>query len=252
MSFYYSFLKYFCMRSDGGFLDCAIEGPFSPGLAGRVLSYADEEPPSPTSNGLYDTPPYSASHSPVSQSAPDDGLVTIVIFPDEMGKYGFNVKGGTTRDVPIVVSRVATNTPADKCNPRLTEGDQLLMINGQDVLHALHADVVAIIHEARDLNGGKLTLVVRPNALYGIVDEEYEEPPYQYVPVDEILRPPSPSNALEQSILLLADGLGSGALISQYELLYRKHPDLTCDEAAKPKNVNKNRYRDISPCKLNV
>lgn len=82
--------------------------------------------------------------------------------------------------------------------------------------------------------------------------EEYEEPPYQYVPVGEVLRTPSPSNALEQSMLLLADGLASGALISQYELLYRKHPDLTCDEAVKPKNVNKNRYRDISPCKFNV
>lgn len=62
-------------------------------------------------------------------------------------------------------------------------------------------------------------------------------------------RPPSPENALEQSMLLLADGLASGALIARYEVLYRKHPDLTCDVSADPKNVNKNRYRDISPCK---
>lgn len=89
-------------------------------------------------------------------------------------------------------------------------------------------------------------LTVKPNGLYTGV-EEYEEPPYQYVPVGEILRPPSPGNALEQSMLLLADGLASGALIAQYELLYRKHPDMTCDESYKPKNANKNRYRDISP-----
>lgn len=95
---------------------------------------------------------------------------------------------------------------------------------------------------------GKLVLTIRPNVLYTGV-EEFEEPLYQYVPVGEILGPPSPSNALEQSMLLLADGLASGALIAQYELLYRKHPDMTCDEAMKPKNVNKNRYRDISPCK---
>lgn len=57
-----------------------------------MLSYADEEPPSPTANGLYDTPPYSLSHSPTSQIA-DEGLVTIVLYPDEDGKYGFNVKG---------------------------------------------------------------------------------------------------------------------------------------------------------------
>lgn len=94
---------------------------------------------------------------------------------------------------------------------------------------------------------GQLILTIKPNALYG--GPEYEEPPYHYVPVGEVLRTPSPSNALEQSMLLLADGLASGALISQYELLHRKHPDLSCDEAAIPKNVNKNRYRDISPCK---
>ncbi|KAF2884556.1 hypothetical protein ILUMI_21621 [Ignelater luminosus] len=235
---------------DGGFLERTLEGPFSPGLAGRVLSYADEEPPSPTTNELYDTPPYSASHSPTSQMV-EEGLVTIILHPDEDGKYGFNVKGGAsrdmpeTRDLPILVSRVAPNTPADRCSPRLSEGDQILQINGHDVTHALHQTVVQLIQEARSTNGGKLVLLVKPNALYS--GEEYEEPPYQYVPVGEVLRTPSPSNALEQSMLLLADGLASGALISQYELLYRKHPDLTCDEAVKPKNVNKNRYRDISP-----
>lgn len=78
--------------SDGGFLERTLEGPFSPGLAGRVLSYADEEPPSPTTNELYDTPPYSASHSPTSQMV-EEGLVTIILHPDEDGKYGFNVKG---------------------------------------------------------------------------------------------------------------------------------------------------------------
>lgn len=94
---------------------------------------------------------------------------------------------------------------------------------------------------------------MKPNTLYSSLPsgEIYEEPPYQYVPVGgDVLRPPSPSNALEQSMYLLADGLDSGALIEQYEKLYRKHPSLTCDEATKPKNLNKNRYRDISPCML--
>ncbi|XP_018569076.1 tyrosine-protein phosphatase non-receptor type 4 isoform X2 [Anoplophora glabripennis] len=229
---------------DGGFLEKTLEGPFSPGIAGRVISYADEEPPSPTSNGLYDTPPYSISHSPTSQII-EDGLVTIVLYPDEDGKYGFNVKGGTDTAVPILVSRVAPNTPADKGTPRLTEGDQLIQINGHDVSHALHQDVVKLIQDARATDSGKLVLTVKPNAHYQGL-EEFEEPPYQYVPVGE-LRPPSPGNALQQSMLLLADGLASGALVARYEMLYRKHPDMTCDEAAKPQNVNKNRYRDISP-----
>ncbi|XP_044253783.1 tyrosine-protein phosphatase non-receptor type 4 [Tribolium madens] len=226
---------------DGGFLERTLEGPFSPG---RVLSYVDEEIPSPTSNGLYDTPPYSASHSPTSQIT-DETLVTITLHPED-GKYGFNVKGGTSRDVPILVSRVAPNTPADKCTPRLSEGDQVIQINGVDVSHALHEDVVMLIHKARSTNDGKLVLVVKPNVLYAGM-EEFEEPPYQYVPVGELQRPPSPENALEQSMLLLADGLASGALIARYEMLYRKHPDLTCDVSLEPKNINKNRYRDISP-----
>lgn len=235
---------------DGGFLEKTLEGPFSPGLAGRVLSYADEELPSPTTNELYDTPPYSASHSPTSQMV-EEGLVTIVLHPDEDMKYGFNVKGGANRDIPetgdlpILVSRVAPNTPADRCIPRLSEGDQVVQINGRDVTHTHHQTVVQLIQEARSTNDGKLVLVIKPNVLY--TGEEYEEPPYQYVPVGELIRTPSPSNALEQSMLLLADGIASGALISQYELLYRKHPDLTCDEAVKPKNINKNRYRDILP-----
>ncbi|RZC27686.1 FERM C, and/or PDZ domain containing protein, partial [Asbolus verrucosus] len=229
---------------DGGFLERTLEGPFSPGIAGRVLSYVDEEIPSPTSNGLYDTPPYSASHSPTSQIT-DEGLVTITLHPDD-GKYGFNVKGGTTKDVPILVSRVAPNTPADKCTPRLSEGDQVMQINGADVSHALHSDVVKIIQKARATNDGKLVLVVKPNVLYSGM-EEFEEPPYQYVPVGDMQRPPSPENALEQSMLLLADGLASGALIARYEMLFRKHPELTCDVSLEPKNVLKNRYRDISP-----
>ena len=58
------------------------------------------------------------------------------------------------------------------------------------------------------------------------------------------------SDALAQSMLLLADGLASGALIAQYEQLYRKNPELTSLESKKPENQPKNRYRDISPCKL--
>lgn len=62
--------------------------------------------------------------------------------------------GGATREMPILVSRVAPNTPADKCSPRLTEGDQLVQINGHDVSHALHGAVVQLIQEARGINGG--------------------------------------------------------------------------------------------------
>lgn len=48
--------------------------------------------------------------------------------PDEQGRFGFNVKGGLDLDMPILVSRVAPNTPADRCYPKLNEGDQVIII----------------------------------------------------------------------------------------------------------------------------
>lgn len=45
--------------------------------------------------------------------------------PDEQGRFGFNVKGGADLDMPVLVSRVAPNTPADTCYPKLNEGDQV-------------------------------------------------------------------------------------------------------------------------------
>lgn len=125
---------------------------FNPGFA--ALTYVDDEPPSPTTNGLYDTPPYSANHSPTLQVGEDSTLVDAVLYPDPDGKYGFNVKGGVDQDDPILISRVAPNTPAFRCDPGLNEGDQLLQINGQDVSRALHVNVVHLIHEARNTNEG--------------------------------------------------------------------------------------------------
>jgi len=86
--------------------------------------------------------------------------------------------------VPILVSKVAPNTPADKCVPKLSEGDQILQINGQDVTNVLQSEVIALVQAARATDSGKLVLLVRPNAVYQ--DEEYEEPPYQYVPANDV------------------------------------------------------------------
>ena len=45
---------------------------------------------------------------------PNSGLVIITIYPDDQGRFGFNVKGGIDQKMPIIVSRVGANTPADK------------------------------------------------------------------------------------------------------------------------------------------
>lgn len=84
-----------------------------------------------------------------------------------------------------------------------------------------------------------------------LVDFSEEEPLYQYVPDNDADHPPLNGDALfSQSLLLLSDGLASGALLSQYEQLYRKNANLAITEARKPEHHNKNRYRDISPCKF--
>ncbi|XP_058809813.1 tyrosine-protein phosphatase non-receptor type 4 isoform X2 [Phymastichus coffea] len=240
---------------EGGFLAHREEGThshnsgsaFSPRLGSRAISYADED--STLERNIYDVPDYNEQTGSTTPQASDDGLVSIRITPDDQGRFGFNVKGGLDLDMPILVSRVAPNTPADRCYPKLNEGDQVVYINGIDVNGMLHEHVVNLIRQSRDTGAGELTLTVRPNALYNALtgtDEPLEEePPYRYVP--DVPHTAVGSDALAQSMLLLADGLASGALIAQYEQLYRKNPELSSLESKKPENQNKNRYRDISP-----
>ena len=49
-----------------------------------------------------------------NDSNDEQNLVNIKILPDEQGRFGFNVKGGVDQKMPIIVSRVGANTPADK------------------------------------------------------------------------------------------------------------------------------------------
>jgi len=51
------------------------------------------------------------------------------------------LQGGADQGMPIIVSRVAPNTPADLAIPRLNEGDQVLYINGRDVSQHTHEQV---------------------------------------------------------------------------------------------------------------
>lgn len=185
----------------------------------------------------------------------EEGLVSITLYADDQGRYGFNVKGGKDLQMPIYVSRVAYNTPAFQS--KICENDQVIMINGRNVSTLTHEQVVSLIRNSRDTNDGRLNLIIKPNALDGD-GSLVEEPLYQYVPDDQsqfrnsqhsFLTGSSEANLYQQSLLLLSDGLASGALFQQYEQLYRKNNDLAITEARKPENANKNRYRDISPCK---
>ena len=61
----------------------------------------------------------------------------------------------------MIVSRVAVGTPADKCVPRLNEGDQVVVINGREVASMTHDQVVNFIRAAREPHSGELVLSVR-------------------------------------------------------------------------------------------
>ncbi|KAG1704010.1 Tyrosine-protein phosphatase non-receptor type 4 [Nymphon striatum] len=74
--------------------------------------------------------------------------------------------GGADQNLPILVSRVAPNTPADICIPRLNEGDQVLLINGKDVTKCPHDQVVRTIRNSRDANNGELVITVKPQGKF--------------------------------------------------------------------------------------
>lgn len=210
--------------SDGGFIE-------------RCVRSYESGVPSIFDQSLYD-----------NNQTLEEGLVSVRLVADEQGRFGFNVKGGVDLKLPVLVSRVAPMTPADRSNPRICEGDQVVMINGRDISGMMHEQVVNMIRASREFRTGELVLTIKPNALINYTEEE---PMYQYVPEGDIgghLSFLDGDALFTQSLLLLRDGLAS--LLAQYEQLYRKNPDLAITEARKPENNSKNRYRDISPCKL--
>lgn len=85
-----------------------------------------------------------------------------------------------------------------------------------------------------------------------LVAQSEEEPLYLYVPEESGENQKSSAALFTQSLLLLSDGLASGTLLTQYELMYRRNSDLAITEARKVENAAKNRYRDISPCKWHL
>nr|XP_038946254.1 tyrosine-protein phosphatase non-receptor type 4 isoform X4 [Rattus norvegicus] len=193
--------------------------------------------------------PSSPEKSTPNGGIPHDNLVLIKMKPDENGRFGFNVKGGYDQKMPVIVSRVAPGTPADLCVPRLNEGDQVVLINGRDIAEHTHDQVVLFIKASCERHSGELVLLVRPNAVYDVVEEKLEsEPDFQYIPekapLDSVHQD---DHSLRESMIQLAEGLITGTVLAQFDQLYRKKPGMTMSCAKLPQNISKNRYRDISP-----
>ena len=75
------------------------------------------------------------------EESPQNPII-IRMKPDDDGRFGFNLKGGFDQNCPVLVSRVAANTPADTAYPiKLREGDQVLAINGLPVTGFAHYEV---------------------------------------------------------------------------------------------------------------
>lgn len=182
----------------------------------------------------------------------DKNLITISMAADEHGRFGFNVRGGTDVNLPVLVARIAPHSPADRVIPKIKEGDQVVLINGHDVSDLTHNQVVNLIKETREhASNTQLVLVIKPtldNECIKPTLVEEEEPICQYVPDNYLDVPKIGDVVFSQSLFLLRDGLASGALLEQFEQLYKTNANLPICEARKDDNHRKNRYRDILPC----
>ncbi|XP_034831989.1 tyrosine-protein phosphatase non-receptor type 4 [Maniola hyperantus] len=199
--------------SDGGFLERALRVPFP--YVDESESESAPEPAEDETEGI-------------------EGAVYVHLSAGADGRFGFNVRGGGN-GVPVLVSRVAPRTRV-----HLQEGDQVISINGKDVDEMTHEQVVQMIRNTK----GVLTLLVKPNAVYE-PETGPEEPAVCFVPLEPLEQ--LEGDPLEQSMLLLGDGLASGAALKQYETLLRRLSEESSCVAKLPQNINKNRYRDIAP-----
>ncbi|XP_033283403.2 tyrosine-protein phosphatase non-receptor type 3 isoform X4 [Orcinus orca] len=177
----------------------------------------------------------------------DGYLVLIRITPDEDGKFGFNLKGGVDQKMPLVVSRINPESPADTCIPKLNEGDQIVLINGRDISEHTHDQVVMFIKASRESHTRELALVIRRKAVHSFADIKSEDELNQLFP--EAIFPvcPEGGGTLEGSMEQLKKGLESGTVLIQFEQLYRKKPGLAITFAKLPQNLDKNRYKDVLP-----
>uniref|UniRef100_A0A2K6V8G6 Tyrosine-protein phosphatase non-receptor type n=1 Tax=Saimiri boliviensis boliviensis TaxID=39432 RepID=A0A2K6V8G6_SAIBB len=177
----------------------------------------------------------------------DGYLVLIRITPDEDGKFGFNLKGGVDQKMPLVVSRINPESPADTCIPKLNEGDQIVLINGRDISEHTHDQVVMFIKASRESHSRELALVIRRRAVRSFADFKSEDELNHLFPEPIFPMCPEGGDTLEGSMAQLKKGLETGTVLIQFEQLYRKKPGLAITFAKLPQNLDKNRYKDVLP-----
>lgn len=78
-----------------------------------------------------------------------------IVKPDNTG-LGISIKGGKENRMPILISKIFPNMPADQTG-QLYVGDAILSVNGKDLQHVSHEEAVQILKKA----GREVELEVR-------------------------------------------------------------------------------------------
>lgn len=202
-------------------------------------------------------------------SANQEGLITIRMEPDEQGRFGFNVQGGADIDLPVIVSKIARGMPADMCMPQLQEGDEIVHINGRIVKEMPHQEIVDLIRTISKSNRRLLIMTIRPfvftnsvpSPVHAVSPEQFAAAEQRHEQEKVVAKQVKEkgvvkdTEALRVSMDQLRENLESGDLLVYFQELYRKKPGMSMEEARKPENLPRNRYRDILPyddtrCKL--
>ncbi|XP_041649380.1 tyrosine-protein phosphatase non-receptor type 3 [Cheilinus undulatus] len=194
-------------------------------------------------------------HSPqiYDKGALGDGdLMLVCITPDHEGKFGFNVKGGVDQKMPLAISHVKPDSPAGRSEPKLLEGDLVVLINGRDISEHTHDQVVMFIRASRESHSRELALLIRRKGP-GRVAPFLQLPPALTL-TGQSQGDKSPTSGqlervttLEESMRQLERGIQSGTLCFHFENLYRRKPGLSLSCARLPENMDKNRYKDVLP-----
>uniref|UniRef100_A0A8C7VZU7 protein-tyrosine-phosphatase n=1 Tax=Oncorhynchus mykiss TaxID=8022 RepID=A0A8C7VZU7_ONCMY len=150
----------------------------------------------------------------------DGDLLLVRLAPDHDGKFGFNVKGGVDQKMSLAISQVNPDSPAGRVEPRLLEGDQVVLINGRDISEHTHDQVVMFIRASRESHSRELALLIRRK---------------------------EQGQTLEESMKQLERGIQTGTLTFHFENLYMRKPGLSVACARLPENTDKNRYKDVLP-----
>ncbi|CAF5170385.1 unnamed protein product, partial [Rotaria magnacalcarata] len=69
-----------------------------------------------------------------------------IVKPDNTG-LGISIKGGRENRMPILISKIFPNMPADQTG-QLYVGDAILSVNGKDLQHVSHEEAVQILKKA--------------------------------------------------------------------------------------------------------